>query len=86
MRVLGANYKEGKQEDLFMKKVSTVSIMMGAKSESIVSVPCGNTAAIAGLDNLFLKTATITTDPKANKIRSMKFSVSPIVRVAITTK
>jgi elongation factor 2 len=33
-----------------------------------------------------MKTGTITTDPDAHIIRSMKYSVSPVVRVAVDVK
>jgi elongation factor 2 len=33
-----------------------------------------------------MKTGTITDDPDANTIRSMKYSVSPVVRVAVEAK
>lgn len=57
---------------------------MGSKAETIADVPCGNTVAITGIDGFLLKTATITNHPTANKIRSMKFSVSPVVRIAVS--
>lgn len=33
-----------------------------------------------------MKTGTITTDPDAHTIRNMKYSVSPVVRVAVKVK
>lgn len=83
--MLGPNFTPGKNDDLYEKKASGVKIMMGAKAEKIDDVPCGNTVAISGIDNLLLKTATITNHPLAATIRPMKFSVSPVVRVAIST-
>ena len=57
--------------------------MMGGKFENISDVPCGNTVALVGIDQYILKTATITDDPEACTIRSMKYSVSPVVRIAV---
>ena len=60
-------------------------VMIGNKPESIGSVPCGNTVAITGLDSCLVKTGTISSmETKFNNyIRPMKFSVSPVFRVAV---
>lgn len=46
-------------------------------------MPCGNTVAIVGIDDKLLKTGTLSTSKVAYTIRSMKYSVSPVVRVAV---
>lgn len=49
---------------------------------------CGNTVALVGLDQFISKNATLT-DEKCNDahpIKAMKFSVSPVVRVAVEPK
>ena len=58
--------------------------MMGKTVETIKDVPCGNTVGIGWLDNCIHKTATLTNHPEAYPIRSMKYSVSPVVRVAVS--
>lgn len=52
------------------------------------SVPVGNTVALVGLDQFITKTATITNDDceDAHPMKAMKFSVSPVVRVAVEPK
>ena len=60
--------------------------MMGRKTEFIPNVPCGNTCAIVGIDEYLVKTGTITTHPEAHLIKTMKYSVSPVVRVAVKPK
>ncbi len=59
--------------------------MIGNKAESVGSVPCGNTVAITGLDQYLVKTGTLSSIQTKfnNSIRPMKFSVSPVFRVAI---
>ena len=44
--------------------------------------------ALVGLDAVIIKTATITNDGKddAHPMKAMKFSVSPVVRVAVEPK
>ena len=60
--------------------------MMAGKIESIDSVPCGNTVGLIGIDQHLMKTGTITDHPDAHTIRNMKYSVSPVVRVAVSCK
>lgn len=82
---MGANYKPGKKEDLHEKNISRTVLMMGRTVEYIPDVPCGNTVALAGVDQYLMKTGTIADSehPEAYSIRSMKYSVSPVVRVAV---
>lgn len=54
--------------------------------ETIDSAPCGNLVAVMGLDSYILKTATVTDCEEAHTIRSVKFSVSPVVAVAVEPK
>ena len=49
-------------------------------------MPCGNTVGLVGVDQYILKTGTITTSEVAHNIRVMKYSVSPVVRVAVMPK
>jgi elongation factor 2 len=60
--------------------------MMGRSIAEIPDVPCGNTVALVGVDGFIIKTATITSDEGAHNIRMMKYSVSPVVRVAVRAK
>jgi elongation factor 2 len=60
--------------------------MMGRKAEDVVDVPCGNTCALVGVDQCLVKQGTISTSANACIIRSMKYSVSPVVRVAVNAK
>ena len=86
VRILGPNYKPGKQVDLHIKTVQRVVLMMGKKAEDVVDVPCGNTCSLVGVDEAILKQGTISTSASACTIRSMKYSVSPVVRVAVNAK
>merc|ERR1712166_1647638 len=58
-------------------------LMMGGKAEAVPDVPCGNTVALVGIDQYLLKQGTITDCDQAHNIRVMKYSVSPVVRVAV---
>ena len=83
---MGPNYVPGKNNDLNIKNVQRTVIMMGGKVEAVPDVPCGNTVALVGIDQYLLKQGTICTDDNAHCIRVMKYSVSPVVRVAVAVK
>ena len=88
VRIMGANYKPGKKDDLYEKNITRTVLMMGRTVESIPDVPCGNTVALSGVDQYLIKTGTIGScdHPESHPIRSMKYSVSPVVRVAVKPK
>jgi elongation factor 2 len=60
--------------------------MMGGKTEAVADVPCGNTVALVGVDQYLMKQGTISDHDAAHCIRVMKYSVSPVVRVAVEVK
>jgi elongation factor 2 len=86
VRIMGPNYLPGKKTDLMEKTVQRTVIMMGRKTEFVPDVPCGNTCALVGIDQCLSKTGTISDHPDAFNIRVMKYSVSPVVRVAVKPK
>lgn len=86
VRILGPNYEVGKKEDLYVKSIQRIVIMMGRKTEPVDSVPVGNTCALVGVDQFIAKTGTLTTEEDSHPLVSMKFSVSPVVRVAVEPK
>jgi elongation factor 2 len=86
VRIMGPNYKPGKKDDLSVKTVQRTVLMMGNKIEPIVDVPCGNTVGLVGVDQYLLKTGTLSDHEDAHNIRVMKYSVSPVVRVAVEAK
>lgn len=89
IKIMGANYKHGYHHDLFVKNVSQVGVyMMGKTPEFVADVPCGNTVAIVGIDDHLLKTGTLGSIEIADSypIKSMKYSVSPVYKVAVRCK
>ena len=85
-RIMGPNYVPGKKEDLYVKNIQRTILMMGRYIEPIEDVPCGNVCGLVGADQYILKTGTITTFEQAHNLKVMKFSVSPVVRVAVECK
>lgn len=76
----------GSKEGLSNVRVQQVNVMMGAKAASVEKVSAGNTAALTGVDNFIVKTATITNTPMSHNIVDMNFTVSPVVSVAVECK
>merc|ERR1712232_1359299 len=86
VRILGPNYVPGKKTDLWVKNIQRTVIMMGRYTEQVPDVPAGNTCALVGVDQYLLKSGTIVTCDDAHTIKTMKFSVSPVVRCAVEPK
>eukprot|EP00792_Barthelona_sp_PAP020_P005388 TRINITY_DN2629_c0_g1_i1.p1 TRINITY_DN2629_c0_g1~~TRINITY_DN2629_c0_g1_i1.p1 ORF type:complete len:841 (-),score=180.66 TRINITY_DN2629_c0_g1_i1:39-2561(-) len=86
VRIYGSNYVFGGKEDFYEKTVTRTVIMMAGRTESVESIPCGNTVGLVGIDKWLLKAGTITNLETAYPIRSMKFSVAPVVRQAVRPK
>ncbi|CAG9835884.1 unnamed protein product [Diabrotica balteata] len=58
----------------------------GRVFSAIEDVPSGNICGLVGVDQFLVKTGTITTFKDAHNLKVMKFSVSPVVRVAVEPK
>jgi len=86
VRIMGPNYVPGSKNDLNIKNIQRTVIMMAGKVEAVPDVPCGNTVGLVGVDQYLLKQGTIATAEDAHNIRVMKYSVSPVVRVAVDVK
>ncbi|XP_055328555.1 eukaryotic translation elongation factor 2-like [Paramacrobiotus metropolitanus] len=86
VRIMGPNYVPGKKDDLYEKSIQRTVLMMGRGTEAIEDVPSGNICGLVGVDQFLVKTGTITTFKDAHNLKVMKFSVSPVVRVAVEPK
>ena len=88
VRILGPNYVPGEKKDLYVKSIQRTVICMGRRQDAVEDVPSGNTVAMVGLDQFISKNATLTgeADVEAHPLKAMKFSVSPVVRVAVECK
>ncbi|EPY18778.1 elongation factor 2 [Strigomonas culicis] len=88
VRIMGNNYIYGKKQDLHEDKpVQRAVLMMGRYQEAVEDMPCGNVVGLVGVDKYIIKSATITDDGETpHPLRDMKYSVSPVVRVAVEAK
>jgi len=85
-RIMGPNFIPGQKTDLYEKSIQRTVLMMGGKVEAIENVPAGNICGLVGVDQFLVKTGTISTFKEAHNMKQMKFSVSPVVRVAVEPK
>ncbi|KAJ7714128.1 eukaryotic translation elongation factor 2 [Mycena metata] len=83
VRIQGPNYVPGKKDDLFVKSVQRTVLMMGRTVDALDDCPAGNIVGLVGIDQFLLKSGTLTTSQTAHNMRVMKFSVSPVVQVAV---
>jgi len=86
VRIMGPNYVVGGKSDLYEKSIQRTILMMGRNVESIEDVPAGNICGLVGVDQFLVKTGTIATLKDSHNMKVMKFSVSPVVRVAVEPK
>ena len=63
--------------------VGDLYILMGREVKAVEEVPAGNIVGIAGLEELVLKSATVTSSLACPAFRPMSYMASPIVHVAI---
>lgn len=85
VRIMGPEYQPGNKmnTDLFIKNIQRTLVMVGGNVMSVEDVPAGNICGLVGIDKYLLKTGTISTYEHAHNLKVMKFSVSPVVRVAV---
>jgi len=83
VRVQGPDYIPGEKHDLHTKRVNQLAVMMGPRTSGSGPVSCGNVVSLVGIDDCILKTATVTSLSTAHNFFTMKYSVSPVVRVAV---
>ena len=70
---------------MFIKAIQRTVLMM-AGDLPIEDVPAGNIVGLLGVDQFLLKSGTLTTSETAHNMKVMKFSVSPVVQVAVEVK
>jgi len=88
VRIMGPNYEMGGKTDLNIKNIQRTVLMMGRYQEAVEDMPCGNLIGLVGVDQFIIKTATICDEDAKDcyPIKDMKYSVSPVVRVAVEPK
>ena len=72
----------GKGQSQF-KTIQRAVLMLGRTVEPIDDCPAGNIVGLSGIDQFLLKSGTLTSSETAHGLRTMKFSVSPVVQVAV---
>ncbi|KAJ7070446.1 P-loop containing nucleoside triphosphate hydrolase protein [Mycena belliarum] len=86
VRIQGPSYVPGAKHDLFVTSIQRTVLMMGRTIEALADCPAGNIVGLVGVDQFLLKSGTLTTSLTAHNMRVMKFSVAPVVQVAVEVK
>jgi len=86
VRLMTPEYVPGKKTGLYLKSIQRTVIMMGRYVEQVQDIPAGNTCGLVGIDQYIIKTGTVSTSEIAHNFKTMKYSVSPVVRVAVEVK
>ncbi|KAF8354650.1 hypothetical protein PRIPAC_96273, partial [Pristionchus pacificus] len=86
VRIQGPNYVHGMKDDLNEKSIESTVLMMGSSVIGLDEIPSGNFVGLVGVDQYLINEGTITTFQDAHNMRAMRFSGSPVVRVAVEPK
>ena len=86
--ILDTNYEYGGKKDIYTNKsIQRVIQFVGAKVESLdFGAVAGSIAAAQGIDNVMSKSGTITNLDYCHPIKTIKFTVSPVVQVSVRPK
>ncbi len=85
-KIYALGQSKSNKKDEHSKNVQRLLPMSIRSTDSLETCPCGNIVALQGIDTLLIKCGTISSSPDASPIKSMKFSVSPVVRCAVSCK
>jgi len=80
LRILGGQQYNA---NVTKKKVQGIICMMGHKEERLTQCPAGNICGLMGIDRYLTKSGTLCDSAQTFPFKTMKFSVSPVVNVAV---
>eukprot|EP01090_Pellita_catalonica_P001535 TRINITY_DN11293_c0_g1_i1.p1 TRINITY_DN11293_c0_g1~~TRINITY_DN11293_c0_g1_i1.p1 ORF type:complete len:766 (-),score=151.37 TRINITY_DN11293_c0_g1_i1:12-2183(-) len=84
VHVLGPRYDPSDpskyRQEVILKELY---MLMGKEMVPVDRVPAGNVFGIGGVDQIILKSATISTNPLCSTFANMTFGFAPIVQVAV---
>lgn len=86
VRIMGPEFEFGKKNDLTVKTVQKIVMVVDKRTEEVGSVSCGNLCALVGMDQFMTKCGTIGSDESSYPLKNMKFSISPVAKVAVECK
>ncbi|GFO47266.1 116 kda u5 small nuclear ribonucleoprotein component protein [Plakobranchus ocellatus] len=86
VRIMGPDYdpSSAKKKDLYFQTLPRAVMLMGGSVQAVDEAVCGNIVALTGVDKFLQKSGTISTFDHAHNLKILKFSVSPVVRVAVS--
>ncbi|KAJ2672518.1 translation elongation factor 2 [Coemansia spiralis] len=83
VRIQGPDYVPGNRKDLHIKPIQRTVFMVGRGVTDLDHCSAGNIVSLVGIDQFLLKSGTLTTSDTAHNMKTIKFSVSPVMQVAV---
>ena len=88
LRIMGENYIDGDEEDLFVRNVTKLYLLQGRYRIEVEAASAGTLVLMEGIDQAVIKTATITQADlpqgwEVNILAPLKFWSQPTIRIAI---
>jgi len=83
LSILGSDSVGGSNDGMKKRKVQGIVMMMGSKVESLSECRAGNVCGVMGIDRYLTKSGTLSDSAQCFPFKSMSFSVSPVVKVAV---
>lgn len=81
--VLGDDHKPPEQVEANQLKLGSVALLMADKMKALECAEAGMVVGVYGLEKHLAKSGTIVSLPTSHKMKVMRFSVSPVVRIAV---
>jgi len=85
VRIMGPDFEFGSKTDLYCKKIQRTVLMMGKYTPALTDCPAGNMCGLVGVDQYILKSGSLSDSAEAHPFVTMKFSVSAVVQIAVST-
>jgi len=83
---MGATHGVNGQTDITETTVQHIFLLMGQNLEQVEEAPAGTIVGIGGLENILLKTGTLSDDPNCPNFTKTKSISVGLVKVALETK
>ena len=87
VRIVGYNnYKGSGRGEFSIKRVENIALTHGNSLRCFEDMPCGSIVALLWFERCFLKDGTISDHEEVCSIRSIKCSLSPLIRITVEPK
>lgn len=75
VRIQGPHYEPGKKDDVSLKTIQRVCVMLGRVAQEVEDCPAGSVICLIGVDRFLVKTGTVTDCETAQNLNLMESSL-----------